>query len=107
MTPLAIAGKPVLPTNLGTPVVVHIGAHTTGDPEQPFDPAASNAATYAPPWRRAMPAPYPGTYSTPLAIAGEPGPGVNAGPVEDCVLVVHSGAHTFGLPEQFTDPAAS
>src|SRR5450755_2305904 len=101
MTPLAIAGEPVLPTLAGRPVVVHIGTHTTGDPAQPFEPAASNAATYAPPELRARPSPYPGTYSTPLVTTGEPEPGVNPGPVEECVLVAHSGAHTFGTPEQF------
>src|ERR1700722_10014223 len=106
--PLApIAGEPVLPVLAGRPVVVHIGTHTTGDPEQPVDPAASNAATYAPPELRARPSPYPGTYNTPPTTTGEPGPGVNAGPVEVRVLVAHRGAHTFGVPEQFVDPAAS
>jgi hypothetical protein len=104
---LAIVGEPVLAVLAGTPVVVHIGTHTVGDPEQPFDPAVLNAATYAPPEPRARPSPYPGTYSTPLATTGEPGPGVNGGPVEERVLVAHSGAHTFGVPEQFFDPAAS
>jgi hypothetical protein len=32
---------------------------------------------------------------------------VKAGPVEVYVLVFHSGVHTFGVPEQFFDPAAA
>ena len=84
-----------------------MGTHTVGEPEQPADPAASNAATYAPPVLRGRPSPYPGTYSTPLANTGDPEPGVNAGPVEVCVLVAHRGVQTFGVPAQFFDPAAS
>lgn len=105
-TPLAMAGEPSLPVLTGRPSVVHIGTQMTGVPEQPVFPAVSNAATSAPPVLGAMPSPYPGTYSTPLATTGEPWPGWNPGPVEMFVLVAHSGVHTFGMPEQFSDPAA-
>src|ERR1700677_1233213 len=105
MTPLATAGVPPPVVLSGTPAVVHIGTHTTGVPEQPADPAGSNAATYAPPWLGTMPSPSPATYSTPLATTGESGPGENPGPVDKCVLVAHRGAHSFGVPEQFVVPA--
>src|ERR1700678_1752511 len=106
MTPLATAGVPPPVVLSGTPAVVHIGTHTTGVPEQPADPAGSNAATYAPPWLGIMPPPFPGTYSTPLTTSGDPDPGVNPGPVDAYMLVSHSGEHSFGVPEQFVAPAA-
>src|ERR1700733_11391339 len=107
MTPLAIVGEPEFPAPAGAPVVVHIGRHTTGVPEQSADPAGSNAATYAPPWLGIAPSPYPGTYSTPSATTGAPCPGVNPGPVVTLMLVAHRGLHIFGVPEQFVVPAAA
>ena len=73
-------------------VAVHTGLHVVGAPEQPLEPAASNANSCAS---------WVATNTRPPETAGEAVTGPPRSPD------VQSGAHVFGVPEHPTAPVAS
>jgi hypothetical protein len=88
-TPFATAGDDV---SIALPVApAHNGAQVLGVPEQPVEPAASNAYKF--------PSREP-TYTTPFATAGDES-------ISRPVVAVHNGAQILGVPEQPVEPAAS
>jgi hypothetical protein len=72
-------------------VAVHRGAQVFGVPEQPVEPAASNAYNLSS-WEP--------TYTTEFATAGDDD-------TTPPVVAVHRGVQVFGVPEQPVEPAAS